>query len=114
MHNKTMREYTETKLDRTDKRPIAFNGCLLADSTTKDHNSTRWSNVKLYETDKQKVVVGIEDVTCWQGERDFDRVDVFDTIEDAITHIEEHAARCVESIVRELKKEHGIEVAERI
>lgn len=112
-----MKEYTETKLNRTDRRPIVFNGLLLAKDSSRSvsgGNSNRWQVGAIYKTDKQKFVVGIENVTCWQGERDFDRADVFDHIEAAITHCEEYAPGLVEELSRQLKKDHGIEVVERI
>lgn len=112
-----MKTYTKTKLNRTDRRPISFNGYLLVKDSTRSNsgsNQNRWTDCFLYETDSQKIVVGIGNVTCWSNERDFYRVDVFDKIEDAITHIEEHAASLTEDIVRQLKENHDIEVAERI
>lgn len=108
--------HTEIALDRTDRRPIAFNGRLLAKDSTRSvngPNQTRWQVCSIYETDSKKYIVGIENVTCWQGERDFDRADVFDKIEDAITHIEEHAPALVEGVIRLLKKD-GISVVERV
>src|SRR5690242_3485373 len=59
----------EVKLTRTDKRPLVFIGDEIFNGTTKGHDSTRWSVLRIFKTDKH-FVVGIAKLTCWDGERD--------------------------------------------
>jgi hypothetical protein len=77
------------KLSRSGKRPLAFNGEQIATATTKDHNSTRWTNIEVYETDQGMWIVGIANITCWQGERDSFSAEVFRDLDKAMSHIEE-------------------------
>ena len=94
----------EIKLTRTDKRPLVFSGREIASETTKTHDSNRWHNVKIYETNSGKIVVGIARITCWQGERDFYQAEAFASREAAISHIEEHA----ETLASELAEKLGV------
>ena len=104
----TEKLYTEQKLTRTGKRPIAFMGHELFTGSTKDHNTTRWVKVAVFETDKAKFVVGIGYITCWQGESDRFTADVCDTLDAVITHLEENAPVLAEDAASALN------IAERI
>jgi hypothetical protein len=59
----------EVKLNRTDKRPLAFIGEEIYSGSTKDHDSTRWTVIRVFQTGNG-FVVGIAHLTCWDGERD--------------------------------------------
>lgn len=81
-----------TRLTRTGKRPIEFVGNELFCASTKDHNSTRWAKCVIYETDTGKIVVGIGDITCWQGEVSRLTAEVFADRSEAISYVEENCA----------------------
>lgn len=49
---------------------MAFYGTEVAYATDRKSNSTRWTNIRVYRTDKGGYVVGIAKLTCWDGERD--------------------------------------------
>lgn len=101
-------KYEEIKLTRDGKRPLAFRGVKIAEDTTRDHNSTRWTKVHVYETDKGKVVVGIGYLSCWDGESARYTAEAFSSKEEAVSHIEEHAEPLAGDIADQL------DVAERI
>jgi hypothetical protein len=90
------------QLSRSGKRPIVFHGEQIGSSTTKGMNSTRWTNVEVYRTQSGKYIVGIADITCWQGERDSFSAEVFGTIDEAVSHIEETVPSLAEEIAEEL------------
>ncbi len=98
----------ETKLTRTGKRPLVFNGIELAAATTRDHNSTRWSKCEVHKTEKGKYVLGYAAMTCWQGESDRYSANVFDTPEDVVAELEENCPALAEDIAKALN------VAERV
>lgn len=97
-----MKTYKEHSLTRTNKRSLTFNGLLLVDRSSKDHNSTRWVKTSIYETDKGKFVVGLGHITCWQGESDRYTAEVFETLEQVVAFIEENASVLAEDVASEL------------
>lgn len=99
---KTENEMTEIKLTRTGLRPLVFNGNLLSEHTTRDHNSTRWTNVRVFETKTGKIVVGIAYMTCWQGETDRLTADVFTTRADALSRVEENVSELASDVATDL------------
>jgi hypothetical protein len=104
----TEKTYTEQKLTRTEKRPIAFMGSELFTGSTKTHDTTRWVKASIYETDKAIFVVGIGRITCWQGESDQFTADVCDTLDDVMTLIEKDAPGLAEDVAAALN------IAERV
>jgi hypothetical protein len=92
----------EQKLTRTDKRPLVFTGEEIAADNTKTLNSTRWSKVTVYRTEKGKFVVGLGRITCWQGERDHYSAEVVLSIEEACSYIEEHCPSLAPAIAEKL------------
>lgn len=103
-----MKEFTETKLTRTGKRPLAFNGSELHADTTATHNSTRWIKIGVYETDSGKTVVGIGNMTCWQGEHDSYMAEVFNTRKTAMEFIEEFAPQLASDAAQAMNVEERI------
>lgn len=85
-------------LKRSGERPLAFTGELLfSDATSPDRGHPnysgsvgRWTEVKLYQTDKGKYVLGIARYTLHQGEEDSYRALVFDRAEDVVDYLEKN------------------------
>lgn len=92
----------EIKLNRTYKRPLAFIGKEIASASSRDHNSTRWVEASVFETDNGKIVVGIVHITCWEEEHDHYTANVFANKEMAMTHIEEEESSIAEEIANDL------------
>ena len=92
----------QTTLTRSVKRPLVFIGALTASATTKEHDSTRWVNVEVYETEAGMWIVGIARITCWQGERDSFSAEVFTAPEKVVDYIEEEVASVAPEIAEKL------------
>jgi len=89
MNEQNENPFTEIKLTRTGKRPVALLGRELHTNTTRDHNSTRWTKLRVYESKTGKIVVAIGFMTCWEGEHNQYSAEAFESREDALAHIEE-------------------------
>ena len=100
MENKT--EYQKVKLHRTGNRPLAFHGRMIASASSEGLDSTRWTKVQVYETDKRNIVVSIGYITRWEGETDRFYAEIFGTREDAVSHIHGHAIVLADEIADEL------------
>ena len=59
-------------IKRDGQPPLTFKGDEIGKGTTRDHNSTRWTNVTIYKTKGGKYVAYIERATQWQGECNHD------------------------------------------
>lgn len=89
------------ELKRTDKRPLAFTGELLfEESTSPDRASSRysgitgrWSELRVYRTDKGQYVVHLIRYTAWEGERDIYEAEVLDTPEAVVSWVERNSPR---------------------
>lgn len=77
------------KLNRSGKAPLKFNGELITESSSSDHNSTRWHEISVYKTDSKKWVVAVEFVSRWQGEASKDTVEYFNNPQDIAKYLEE-------------------------
>lgn len=93
---------TQQTLTRTNKRPLAFLGEEIASDSTRGLNSTRWQKCTVYRTNKGKIVVGIGNLTCWQGESDHYTAEVFTELDSALTHIEENVPSLAPEIASKL------------
>jgi hypothetical protein len=78
----------EVKLNRTNKRPLAFYGEEIARASNKQQCSTRWTNVRVFRVDQGGYVVGIGKLTCFMGERDQLVAEPLKTIKEAIAMIQ--------------------------
>ena len=78
---------TSFKIRRDGERALAFSGRIIGQADNKDHNSTRWEAVTIYRTASGRIVVEVEDRTCWQGESDHVRADSFATATGAIGYL---------------------------
>lgn len=81
----------QTKLKRSGQRPLAFIGEQLLATDDKTLNSTRWTKVSVYTTKAGRFVVGVAHITCWQGESDSYKAAAFDSLDETVSYIEEHA-----------------------
>lgn len=77
-------------ISRTGMPPIRFTGEIIGEGTTRHHNSTRWTNVRIYATKGGKFVAEVQRRTQWQGERDTTNGNSFST-----------AAECIEWLAGE-------------
>ena len=93
---------TEIKLNRTGQRPVVFIGKQLASASSKDHNSTRWVKVEVFENQKGSLIVGVGHLTCWQGESDHYTVNTFKTKDQVMDWVEEVASPVAEAIAEQL------------
>lgn len=62
-------KYTKVVLTKSNASPDAFMGIELASGDTKEKGDLRWTQVKVYRTDKGEIVVGVAHKTCWRGEK---------------------------------------------
>src|SRR5438309_2011124 len=81
----------EIKLNRSNNRALAFHGMEVAYASTKQQRSTRWMNVRVFKTDRGEYVVGIANLTCWDGERDQLSAEKVRSTKDVITLIQQLA-----------------------
>lgn len=81
----------QIKLIRDGNRALTFQGKLLADVSNHSYEGptqNRWTDVKVYETAKGKIVVGINHVSQWQGENGSYSAEVFASLNEAASYIE--------------------------
>lgn len=69
------------RLARTGNRPLVFDGSLISEATSKDHDSSRWHELALYRSGAGKWVVLVAFCTRWQGELDHHEAEIFETPE---------------------------------
>lgn len=60
----------EIYLTRNGEPPLRFTGTVLGTGSTRNHNSTRWTNCAIWRTKAGHYVALLECQTQWQGERD--------------------------------------------
>lgn len=70
---------TEYRVHRAGDVDLVFEGALLADVTSQEHSSTRWSEVRIYRTDSNKYVTETVGRSNLPHEVDFYTVRVVDT-----------------------------------
>ena len=65
---------------RTGKRDLSFTGQLLAEVSSRwvaGQGQSRWTELKLYKTDKGQYVLNTEHISQWQGEDYRSEIDIF-------------------------------------
>jgi len=76
----------EHKINRTNKRPLAFRGELIVSASAKKRESLRWNSGLVFETDRGEFAVGIAHKTCFEREeRDQYFAEIVRTRRDVIT-----------------------------
>lgn len=78
---------TDTDMDKitvkNDNAPdIRFTGELMGTASSRDNNTTRWTELELYKTQTGKFVCSETGYTIWQGERDRYNAKVCDSVEE--------------------------------
>ncbi len=81
------------KLNRTGRRPLGFVGEQIYDGNTRDHGSTRWDAVKVFKTETGAFVLGLANITCMDGEKDFFQVRKFVTADEVMTFIKKRVSK---------------------
>lgn len=99
-------------LFRSGMSNLRFTGEEVAFVSTRDHSSTRWTEYKLYNTDKGKVIFYRQDITQWQGEQDYYRADIYNNIKELIAEVVDDEV--VDDYIKYLLKEYGEEIVEEI
>ncbi len=78
---------TKHKIRRDGDRALEFSGRIIGEGSDWNHNSTRWTHVRIYRTSGNRIVVKIHDRTQWQGESDTVRAESFKTVSEAISYL---------------------------
>lgn len=103
-------------IERTDDRPLRFNGELLAAVESSHNNAStsysgatgRWQELRLYRTTVGRYVCEQVDNTLWQGERDRTSATVVDTVDEVAAFFGQGW------LAKDLYAEAGIEVVETV
>ena len=101
-------EFKEIKLIRSNQRALAFMGRSVAFATTRQNNSSDWTNVSVFETDKGVFVMGAALISRKQGAVDQYFTEIFQTAEEVVNHVEENFPEVADEI------SHRLGVVERI
>ena len=80
-------EHQEYNIARSFCQPLRFNGCLISEGSDKRYDSNRWTNVRIYKTKGGRYIIEIENITCWEGERNTTVTDMFDTAELLVCYV---------------------------
>jgi len=94
-------------LTRTGNRPLRFVGEQIENESTKWINGkqqNRWSEIGLYRTKNNLYVLAINYYTCWQGEQDHYRADIFDSIEDVAAYLRADDGACSRSFATAISR----------
>jgi len=70
---------------RDGQKDLKFTGEPLAEASNQwiaGKDQTRWTEIRIYRTDKGKYVVSVIGVTRWQGEQDSHKAEVCETAEE--------------------------------
>lgn len=88
-------EVKPTVITRTGCPPLRFKQAPDGywSATSRDHNSTRWTNVRIYKTVGGKYIAEVESLTQWQGEQDYTKAESFDTPQQVIDYLKEGEER---------------------
>lgn len=82
------------ELERTGDRPLAFEGELLAEAstrTTDGFGSSRWHEMAVYRTHGGRIVLAVTWRTRWQGELDHHDVWILDTADEVADALKGYA-----------------------
>lgn|SRR5438093_9298737 len=95
---------SERKLNRTNNRALVFVGEEIASATNRIKDSTRWDKVHVYKSTSGRYIVGIAQITYWDGERDHYIAESFGTMDEAIAFVErnENARPLAHQVRRQL------------
>lgn len=96
------------KLDRTGQRSLAFTGEQIADATTRDRDSFRWTTVRVFRTESGKIILGTGFYSCWDGERDSLSAESFSDLESMVSRIEETVPELAGQIAEKLNVTENI------
>lgn len=58
----------QQKLNQSGKPQLTFDGDLLAETESGNHDATRWFQLRLFRS-KDNLILGIACLTRWQGEK---------------------------------------------
>lgn len=67
-------------------RPHTFVGEIIAEESTKHHDATSWNSWRLYRTEGGNFVLWFATYSLWEGSRESERVEVFDSLDDIPTY----------------------------
>lgn len=102
------------RVKNDEGRDLRFRGIRVAEVTSQDHNSTRWTILRLYATDSDKYVVSVIGRTQWQGETDRHAAYVCDDQAGVIAALEADNGGYLGSLAKELLKEAEIDAAREV
>lgn len=95
-------------LQNDNAADIKFTGELIASVSSRDNDTTRWTELALYKTKGGKYVVSSVGVTKWQGERDRYAATAFGHEEEVVEHLG------YGWLAKELYEKAGIDASEAI
>ena len=71
-------------IKRSGQPPLSFIGTEIGNASSRGLNSTRWSAVAIYQTQGGRFIAQVDDVSLWQGERDYCRAQSFASFGDLV------------------------------
>lgn len=99
-------------VERDGRADLKFKGVLLASTTNKDNNSSRWVNCAVYKTAGGSFVYGEISVTTWQNEHNTHSGEKFDSLEKLFEWL--NGAAPFTGAAKELAREAGFDLTEHI
>jgi len=81
-------EFNKIKIRRGGDRALTFTGRVIAQvDNDGDLDLVVWTEITIYRTKGNKIVVEIEDVSQWQGAHNMVRAESFCLVHDAINYL---------------------------
>lgn len=96
-------------IERTGMRPLSFEGERIFYTNNRNHNSTRWTYLDVYQTQGGKIVVAVDYISQWEGEKSTTNAHVFSSKEEALSFVENEEPWAATSLAKEFGISETIE-----
>ena len=80
-------EFNKIKIRRDGEHALTFTGRVIAQVDSRRNDGFVWTEITIYRTKGNKIVVEIEDVSQWQGAHNMVRAESFCLVHDAINYL---------------------------
>lgn len=78
---------------RTGFPPLQFKSVQSWEATSRNHKSTRWTDVRIYRTVGGRYVAEVRSLTLWEGEQDFSKAQSFASAQEVIEWLKDDDGR---------------------